>query len=322
MNAEEEQEMDQGFFQLFNSRLEVLNSNGVHSHDLKNDAEIQSLVEISESKFKDSFEYNIMQYHFNGKDLGQEAFILKAYNMKPNDISSLDEILEYATWKNNIVLEKEIATKIKESGKYDQEVYNYANDLLASLPKGSVLFTNGEIETITGRVLQLSDGLHNSITIIRKDWIQEGRYSTDRLKDLGLSYSTLVDDLKPNIQMLIESNPDKEFYLSLTLPRTDIEFMLDRLFLIGLAYKYSTYGHENLKVILKNWKDLYLKKDLSNTANSTFGKKLTSNYLLSGVKLYFYHIEKGERTKAEKLKKILYEMALISGHSEKLKAWL
>jgi len=309
-------------YRRFNSRKQSLLYNGTKTSILKTDVNLNTIANEVAELDAQSHEYNMIQYWLNGKNLSAEKYLVDAYKIDPNDEESFDEVLEYANWKNNSELEREVAQKIKASSKYEQAIYQYSEELLRSIPNGSVLITSGEIETITGRVLQLINGKSKDITIIRKEWLESNRYTVARLNELGLNWNTTYGDLRPVLQNLIESNSGKNFYLSLTLPKSDFSYMSDRLFLTGLAYKYSTIPIDNLNQIQNNWEGIFLQKVIEKNTLENYGKKLLSNYLISGIKLYHYYISQEETKKAKNLKAKIFEMADISGHSNKVKLLL
>ncbi len=309
-------------YQQFNSRKQDLLNNGVNTTILKNDGALNGFLSNVANIDPNTHEFNMMQYWLNGKDLNAEKYLLDAYRLDPNNEESFDEVLEYANWTSNRDLELELAQKIKTSSKYEKAIYDYSEDLLKSLPDGSVLITSGEIETITGRVLQLVEGKSKGIVILRKEWIESKRYSPERLQELGLKLNTVYGDLKPAIQNIIESNPNKNFYLSLTLPKSEFSYISDKLFLTGLAYQYSSATINNLNQIQSNWENVYLDKKIDQSELGYFGKKLMSNYLLSGIKLYQFYEANGEKKKAKKLKDKIFEMAELSGHIDKVKLLL
>ena len=309
-------------YSVFNKRKDLLLSNGKGDSQLAEDQEIKALVESEKMLNEGSHAYNMMQYWVKGRNLEEAQYLLNAYNINPNESESYDELMEYAAWKNDENFAEEIAIKIKAANKYASDIYQYSKDLLQSLPEDAVLITNGEIETICTKVLQLTEGTSNGIKVIRKDWLEESRYSEQALRDIGLAISNRKTDNRPLIQNLIESNPNKSFYLSLTLTKTDLIQFQDKLYLIGLAYQYSNHSIDNLPQIESNWETIYDKRGLSDKSSSYYGSKLLSNYLLSGIKLYFYLEENKKKNKAKAIKDKLYKIALLSGQSERIKAWL
>ena len=303
------------YFLLNNS----LRSQGQNLTQLQNNQDLSSLAVGSLSSFPNTFETNFIQYVHAGENTESGIHLLNAYELNPNRSEIYDELLEYAEWTSNETLSVEAASKIKASNKYDNAIYDYSEQLLNNLPQNSYLITSGELETITSKVIQLVEGKQASITVIRKKWLEEGRYSKERLSELGLTISDLSGDLQPLIQKLITSNPGKNFYLSLTLPLSDFDYMLDRLYLTGLTYKYSEIPIQNLNMISENWVS-YNNISEQVYANSEWGKKLISNYLLSGIKLFQYYQDTGDNRKAKKLKEKLLAIARTCNQENDVKS--
>jgi hypothetical protein len=109
-------------------------------------------------------------------------------------------------------------------------------------------------------------------------------------------------------------------YFALTVYSPTTESISDDLYLIGLAYKYSSTRIDNVAMLKNNWENNlrldYLNYDWYSenyVATETIQKMLNQNYIAPAVMLYEHYKIIGETAKAEKVKELALEIAKPAG---------
>ncbi|MEM7162871.1 MAG: hypothetical protein AAF487_10585 [Bacteroidota bacterium] len=306
-------------YQLFNSRRDALLQSGIPSNQLGTDQQLNALSQGHFMISNNNHAELMMTYWLGGKNTLVASNLLSAYNAEPNNSDAFDEMLEYANWTNNLTLETEVAQKIKESNKYAYGIYQYSRDLLNSVPSDAILITYGEVETICARVIQLTENLQPNVVIIREEWLEKYRYSSENLSVLGLQLSSDYYDSKSKWMALTAHK--EHVFLSLTIPLEKLNPHLDHLYLTGLTFQYSNSKLSNLQTMKENWENLYNQRNFNKSEDDYYSKNLLSNYLISGIKVYSHYNANGEEKKAKALKDKLKKIAEKSGQKEKLKYW-
>ncbi len=196
-------------------------------------------------------------------------------------VSKLKSDFELAIINKNETKKVEIATKLFKS--YSSTVYAYYNSVLATLPKESILVTNGIDDLFPLLILQTTKNVNPTVDILSlKLMIKHSVYASSVFEAYNLSSSFNKTSKSIYLSRLLNQNKSKLF-LSVTIPYTTYSNHQSSLFLIGSVLEHkSTTQYEKLVQFYKS-NSLFL----NNIPKLSEGEKqLISNCLPALLTLY------------------------------------
>ena len=136
--------------------------------------------------------------------------------------------------------------------------YNY--NLLMSTQGRAVLLTNGDNDTIPAWLLQRTKGVRPDVLVLNLFLIDNDRsYLARALKQHGIPIETgdLPAGDKPAFlatlcQRLHQADPDLPIYLATTVAQAFKAALADKLYLTGLASRYSDQRLDNIALLKRN----------------------------------------------------------------------
>lgn len=272
---------------------------------------LDAILDKMGESVENSFEYNYLMY-VNGKNNPVLfSYLEKAYKSKPDNAETYDDFIGYYEMTGDKSKEKEFCSKLAQSKTIEDELYSYNHNVLLSLDKNAIIFTNGNDDTYPLFVLQSAS--RTDVSILNIDLLQNATYASAQFKNHGLSGDSaclLVSEPAKFYEYITRKNPDKPIYFALTIPKNNLEPISSNLYLTGLAYKYSKSGFDNLTVLKNNWETVFNISYLfdnetrySSLKYNSAVNKMNMNYIMPMAVLFREYISKGEILKAENIKK-------------------
>jgi hypothetical protein len=290
-------------------------SNKINANDQK---ELDNIVDNMKKNVPNSFEYNYAKYWNGNNDISLFPYLEKAYQLSPNNTELYDDMIAYYELTGNDVMKKEFCEKWYNSNDIPDQVIKYNYNVLMSLEQNAIIITNGDYDTYPLWILQNVKNTRKDICVINKNLITKDNYRINKFKEIGINDVTNSNsEANPQIwfKALCEKNPGKAIYFGLTTSPEILSSMKDKLFLTGLAYKYSNTSVDNIPILKKNWEEKFDVKYFSDLLLES-SNPINANYLVPMLVLYKYYVKTIQKETAENL---LTEIKIIANKSGKEK---
>ncbi len=270
----------------------------------------------SKKEEKGSFEAYYQAYlDREVKDADAFYYLQKAFEVYPDNVELYDDFMDYYAMNNNVQGRRKFSKELSKSNVIPDYVLEYNYNVLASLPEGAVLFTNGFDDTYPIWVLQDVQKERPDVKIVKINYLNDTVYRKKVLKELGLSYNPELNGIKL-VKNILESNPGKPLYLPFTVDKRLIQSLYPNLYPVGLVFKYSKTPVNNLPETQRVWENNFKKSTLLQVEKPKRQRAFQVNYLIPLVNLYNYYIQKGEKEKAKNLKPYIVHLASGIGKKE------
>lgn len=279
-----------------------------------------------------TFTYHLM-IGWGGKNKDSEKHIEQAYAMQPSHPLIFKEVVVLREIKSGLNERKDLNKKWFESGDCSPYIMNYMSNLLLSLDKEAILFTFGDLDTYPIWMLQDVKLLRVDVAPCNMHLLRMPEYRQQLFKRYGIrlpetesaqfdeefkkgtatnwSYEQQEDWNARLIKAIAQHNPQRPVYVSLTGgDRPTTKLLEEKLYLTGLASKFSEQKFDNLALMRKNYEQNYLLDYLTMTfspdASLPFVEDwVNQNYIPSFIKLHNHYLLSGETEKAAKIRKYI-----------------
>ncbi len=271
-----------------------------------------------------SFEAYFIQYSENGFQRDASEDLLAAQALRPDDPLIQDLLMIHYELKNDVEKRNFYAKRLYENNDLSVGILNWAYNILSELDENAILFTYGDNDTYAPWIVQAAKGFRKDVTIINLHLIMLNDYHDRMLKELG--YEPFVnretkteEEAKQLSKELYEHflKGKRPAYFSASAINGFEELYGDKLYLTGLAYKYSESNFDNTAIIRRNYEKRYLldylKEVFSFNISDLKGEQFNGMYIPSMIKLYQHYDESEETLKKQNLEALLLKVAEQSG---------
>jgi hypothetical protein len=272
-----------------------------------------------------TFEANHIKF-WNGDLMKEAAYLLKANEISPNDPRAFDDMMIHFELDRNKLMFKEFAGKCFKSNEIPGGILNWAHNLLAEVDKNAVILTFGDNDTYAAWIVQGAKQFRKDVTIINTSLIMIEEYRTKLFKELGYPELTIneTDDWDENQKKVLQHifNGSRPSYVSATGVGQLQDQFGDKLFVTGLAYKYSESTFDNISIIQRNYEKRFLLDHLKESFTYNISDKklvdFNSTYLPSLLKLYKHYQESEETLRMAELEKLIISISEESGQQSEI----
>jgi hypothetical protein len=272
-----------------------------------------------------TFEANHIKF-WNGDLMKESAYLFKANEISPNDPRAFDGMMVHYELDRNKMKFEEFAGKCFKSNGIPGGILNWAHNLLAEVDKNAVILTFGDNDTYAAWIVQGAKQFRKDVTIINTSLIMIEEYRTKLFKELGYPELTIneTDDWDENHKKVLQHifNGSRPSYVSATGVGQLQDQFGEKLFVTGLAYKYSESTFDNISIIQRNYEKRYLLDHLKETFTYNISDKklvdFNSTYLPSLLKLYKHYQESEESLRMAELEKLIISISEESGQQSEI----
>ncbi|MCI0697179.1 hypothetical protein L0337_34890 [candidate division KSB1 bacterium] len=270
------------------------------------------------------YEFLILKYRH---DDGNIAMLEGAYQLRPDDPQTYDDLIVHYETMGNEAKAKEFCERLYQSQYLATGLLEYNYNVLMSTEKNALLFTNGDNDTFPIWLLQRAKGIRPDVTVLNVHMIGEQNYLKRLLKtkNVEVDLEKLPDKdvyrCIPELgKAIAAANPAVPVYFALTLEGAHTKGLANNLYVTGLASRYSSKRIDNLAMLRENveanFRLDYLKFDWyseNHVSTPSIGETLNTNYVAPFMMLA-EHCEKiGEHKKAEYWKNFALDIARAAG---------
>ncbi len=299
--------------------------------------ETNALIKDMERAIPGTYELNLVKWLAGGLNLNQLNYLKKADELGANRTEHLDHMMNVAEIQGNISDKYEYAKRKYDAGQVSAGMLYYNYNVLAGLDSNAILVTIGDNDTYPAWVLQAL-GVRRDVHILNLSMLLQDDYRKRVFEDLGVS-NIKVDWSVPNnsdevesafykvVPRLLASNKKGlSFYIGLTaahISEVAVPNIQDKLYLVGLTYRYSSDPLDNMALLKKNFEQLYALDYLNNAFYSDIAAALTTringNYIVPMIKLYDHYKASGELQKMKWIEEKLLSVSKKTQYEEEVK---
>jgi|CryBogDrversion2_1035201.scaffolds.fasta_scaffold02189_4 hypothetical protein len=279
--------------------------------------ELDEIVKEMKKEVPGTFEYYDVKVWNDGYQNDENAEdILKVYKLAPNRPDIYSSLVNYYEMKRDHEHEMEICKKWFDSNDQSPNLLNYNYNVLLSLDDNGIIITNGDNDTYPLLILQYALGIKKNVVVVNINLITVDGYRKKLFEENNIP----VDDFKaleqPSQDKIIQhliSRSGRPVYFANTLHTGYYKAFEKDLYIVGLAFKYSTKSFDNIAVIRNNFERNYLtdylKMNFEYDISGSIIDRMNMGYLPFLIKLYEHYTLAGESEKA----KVVKSLALLIG---------
>lgn len=270
----------------------------------QSDDELASIISQVESLFPDSFESRYLRF----LNLGWSR----------DGLMHLDEALLIDNYSSFTLEDQLIRSELLEASKRkvkSEEVYNaglihsstlnYNYNLLMSVSEGGLLITDGLHTTIPIWVLQDVMNVRTDVSVLNLELARTNQAYLDRI--------LAEKNLNSSVEKLLSEEQGQDIFYALTLPRTRLQKLENRLYVVGLASTSGSNDFNHFETLRENIEDKflmdYLTIDFNGEPKTATGNALSSNYIVPLLLLKEFYDNLNDQEKSESLREQILLLA-------------
>lgn len=218
--------------------------------------------------------YTWLAGHYN-TDLYPDLKAAAQQNPENTDVKK--QLAAYQIITNNPLQAVALIQELVSRGMISAGQLAYANDLLVSGDTGSIVVTHGFDDLFAAYYVQQTNHVRPDVQLLSLDFMQSAAYRSGWMnRGLALPGSETIDTAY--LAELCELNPEQTLQLSMTLPKAYFTGIKDRLYPVGLTFRYSELPVDNYDSNYRLWSSAMNLKLVRQSSNDS-GDNWCTNYL-------------------------------------------
>ncbi|MCF8371884.1 MAG: hypothetical protein K9H64_09690 [Bacteroidales bacterium] len=315
--------------------------------DSEKDKVLQDMAGIIESMGKaipESFEYNHVKFWNGGNNIELFPYLEKAYAIDPSRPETYDDFITHYEISREKKMKEQFCKMWYNSGDVSPGILNMNYNVLMSMDENAILFTAGDNDTYPVWILQNVKNIRKDVVVLNTSLIFIEGYRKAIFSELNIpAFEKEVSDfvtkeIKKNgnyqaaydayqkalVKHIVDNSGKRPVYFAVTVRKNIYADFEDKLYLEGLAFKYSETGYDNLAILRRNVEKRfmmdYLQIDFANDMSLSVVDHTNFNYILPFLNLYDHYVLADESEKAEWIKSLAMKVGERAGQEEKIKA--
>lgn len=233
------------------------------------------------------WEQLIVEYWNSNRDPKKEVALQAAYKLRPYDPLTLRFMtgLQYLQGKQASVYD--YYRQWKTTGDLPLSTENYAYNVMQSLPKDAILFTNGEMDTYP-LLYQMQTIGASGVKVVSIAMCARGENRTKLFSAAGLvvpdgDIASIIDG--DYIARVAAANPTKKIYIAATCGPDILKSISSSLYCTGLTYRYSEQPIDHLTFLRDN---VGTKFKLDNVGKAVRGSNHFDVFYADNLEMNYY----------------------------------
>lgn len=278
--------------------------------------EMNLKLESMRSANPTGFEYQLAEYQIGNYDVSKIGYLKEAERLNPTNKEVQIQLAAYYEITDGA--EKlTYLKKLSDSKYFSDDLLNYAQLVLATMPKNGVLITHGTNDTYPLWMLQDINNYRSDVTIMSLDLMQSQAYRQRfAKKGFRLPTSSFVDT--QFLKELVQLNTSIGLHISMTVPSPYLNSIRSFLEIEGLSFTtnradFATKNQHIYQQLLKELEGLYIPK-------TTLGKNLQLNLTPMLLVIRNTAVITNDKRLLKKVEKQLIELAKAGGKEQQIKS--
>lgn len=267
---------------------------------------------------QNSFEYHLYNYLREPHNFKEIESLRKAEQLNAYDFSVLTSFTAYHKIKGNSTELKAYLSKLYQGKYFNDNLLDYAELTLQSLPKNSTLVTHGKNDTYPLLIQQYIKNTRKDVEIISLDHLLSEEYRKELAnKGYTMPNKTIIDT--KYLEAFVRSNKDKMIVCANSIPQPYLRKISSQTTVIG--YGFAAVDPTKAKKNNIDFYQMYLRKSLPdlimNADRLTLGNSLP---LLFDLRNSF--IDSGQFGKVKEVEGWILKIGAATGKSKQINAIL
>ncbi|MFZ5554764.1 MAG: formylglycine-generating enzyme family protein [Bacteroidota bacterium] len=294
----------------------------------KTQKDMDAVAEAVKKNIPDTFEGHYIQYWNSDHSDTQFTHLLKAYGLDPSRPETYDDFVSMYELKRDKTQLKEFCEKWFFSNDISPGFYAWNYNMLMSCDENAILITNGDNDTYPALVLQYAKNIRKDVAVINTHLITKKEYRDLYFREMGIPAFTEGNQTTDKISVVqsicshIQKYSSRPFYYANTVDPVYYGNIESNLYSVGLTFKYSKDGFDNVAVLRRNYEKRfltdYLKVDFDNDISQSVIDHLNGSYLAPFITLYNHYAEAEETAQQEILLGFVNHIADKTGQAEEV----
>ena len=303
---------------------------------------LKQIIEDMEKVLPDAYEYYQIKER-NDCDIHDISLSEKVYRMRPDNATPLYTLISHSEIYGKEKQMKEYCQKLYDNRDIESWLISYNYNVLMSTEQNAIIFTNGDNDTYPCWLLQEVQGIRQDVLVVNISLAPTKTYLEEKLKDSGIEIN--IKDIRKSafnekkefskavfLQKLCkainEKYPNIPIYFALTVYENYYESFKDDMYIVGLAFRFSSERIDNLAFLKKNLEQNfrldYLSHDWYN--ENIIGKNLQTrinlNYVSPILMLVNHYELSGQNEKADRWLNLAKSIAKVAGKEDMIEEYM
>jgi hypothetical protein len=281
------------------------------------------IVKLIQKNIPNTFTYNFVVWEERGFDPAKGANLLKAYKINPDFEGIHASMITFTESELDFEMRKNVNVKWFSRNEISPGLLAYGYNVLMSLEPNSILLTQHDNDSYPLWMLQDVKGIRPDVTVINFDLLLVKSYREKVFKKYNIMQLDKVFEESSSLNHVILINhilqnyhDSRPLYIALTATPKYYEKFAGKLFVTGLALRYSNTPIDTFSICDKHFrKDFlldYLKIQYTPDKNQSNVNYQNQNYLFS-FKILFQGYKMQDTKQANEIKKLALLIARSSG---------
>ena len=293
---------------------------------------LNDIIDELAKAIPNTFEHHYLTYYNGRNDISKIDHLKKAYEINPDRYETYGEFIVYHTLRGEEEQAKDFVRKWFKSGEYSPGILAWNYNVLMSLEENAILITHGDNDTYPVWMLQYAKNVRPDVTVLSSHLLLHDDYRSKVLKRKNIDpiSATLKpqkdrEDMALIANHLIE-NARNPVYLGISAPHYIRDKHNDSLYIVGLAFKYSSEHFDNVAVLRNNYENKfmtdYLKVDIHKDISQSVLNTMNMNYIPPLMTLFNHYTTSEEFIKADEIENISLKIAKDANRESEIRTYI
>jgi hypothetical protein len=297
----------------------------------KTQDDLNTFISRMQKAIPSTYEYHYLTYY--NREVESDKYdklfhhIEKAYKLNPSRTEVYPDLVSYHLIKGNKMDYNKYSKIWFNSNTMSTNLLRFGYNILASCADKSVLITNGDNDTYPLFLVQEALNFKPNVEVLNIYLLQKEGYRNRVFKKLSIkSFDKKEKDFKDNYAFMkaiakhLESELEIPLYYSSTVNPGLYKTSKEKVYITGLALKYSENKFDNIATLKKNVEQNFKLDYLTTNFFNDISKQVVINsnhaYLTGFLTLYKHYAISGDIQKQQWLGNILKNIAETNPNKE------
>ncbi len=279
------------------------------------------IVADAYKEIPNTFEGNHLMWWNKGFDNGELKYLMKAYEISPNDVRIFGDLMIHYETTRNIPEMRKVCQKMFEANELPDAILNWAYNALSELEPNAVVFTGGDNDTFAMWIVQYAKNFRTDVKIVNTYLVALEDYRKKITEELGMEsidFSPEEGGREKMLTAFLKNDRGIPMHVAISAIREFEDYQeKEHLYLTGLTYLYSQESIDNVSLIKRNYEKRYLidylKERFSTSISDGVADRFEPLYLPSMLKLYKHYAKSEDLYKMNQLEKLIVSISEKSG---------